>query len=227
MIEKVALLGSDDRRSVGSKRRVVHGPSVTSQTTLVSRVLRVLSAQVYQDSEIDFVRIVLSRRPSGCTLIIIQDVHRKHPESTKENTVCPYQFQRSPTLPQRGTSQHNGEISQGAWKTFKSRPWVMQMIIYGFPSTLAALQFEWAWQHPHASRHLRDPLGKPLFKKERGSLKKNILYVHAFTEDPHSLTRCTFAHTFQGGQDNGYHTSLQHVATPRQVFHQYVKGSVG
>jgi hypothetical protein len=48
-----------------------------------------------------------------------------------------------------------------------------------------------------------------------------------FTEDPYSLTPYTFIHTFQGGQDNGDHSPLQSMAAPRQVFHQYVKESVG
>ncbi|KAI0366586.1 hypothetical protein BV20DRAFT_952080 [Pilatotrama ljubarskyi] len=65
--------------------------------------------------------------------------------------------------PPRRIRQHNGEISQGAWKTKHSRPWVMQMIVHGFPSKLAALQFEWAWQHPHLSRHLRGDDGKAMF----------------------------------------------------------------
>ncbi|OCH87500.1 hypothetical protein OBBRIDRAFT_702884, partial [Obba rivulosa] len=57
--------------------------------------------------------------------------------------------------PSRRLRQHNGEISQGASKTQGRRPWVMHMIVYGFPSKLSALQFEWAWQHPNRSRHLR------------------------------------------------------------------------
>ncbi|EJF59947.1 hypothetical protein DICSQDRAFT_64131 [Dichomitus squalens LYAD-421 SS1] len=67
----------------------------------------------------------------------------------------------------RSTAQHNGIISQGAWKTKQNRPWVMQMIVHGFPSKLAALQFEWAWQHPDISRHLRDNDGQAVFGHSR------------------------------------------------------------
>lgn len=40
------------------------------------------------------------------------------------------------TLPTH--SQHNGEIAQGASKTKHKRPWVMQMIVHGFPSRLVS-----------------------------------------------------------------------------------------
>ncbi|KAH9903301.1 hypothetical protein C8Q73DRAFT_46632 [Cubamyces lactineus] len=73
--------------------------------------------------------------------------------------------------PPRRIRQHNGEISQGAWKTKHNRPWIMQMIVHGFPSKLAALQFEWAWQHPHISRHLRDNDGNAMFTSSGGRIK--------------------------------------------------------
>jgi hypothetical protein len=122
------------------------------------------------------VRAIVSSKQSGCVLIITQDLHRKHSQTHQEEYgMCAHFDNHGPHSFSIDTSQHNGEISQGASKTSKSRPWMMQMIIYGFPSKLAALQFEWAWQNPHMSRHLRDPLGKSLFARGRGGMKKNVL----------------------------------------------------
>ncbi|KAJ1481931.1 hypothetical protein T484DRAFT_1898657 [Baffinella frigidus] len=56
--------------------------------------------------------------------------------------------------PARRIRQHNGEISAGARKTKYWRPWEMVMFVCGFPSKIAALQFEWAWQNPKKSRHV-------------------------------------------------------------------------
>ncbi|KZP21305.1 hypothetical protein FIBSPDRAFT_740815, partial [Athelia psychrophila] len=71
--------------------------------------------------------------------------------------------------PPRRIRQHNGELTQGARKTAGGRPWVMQMLVHGFPSRQAALQFEWAWQHPHVARHLRPKDGsKAVFKRRIG-----------------------------------------------------------
>ncbi|KAL8729773.1 MAG: hypothetical protein Q9166_004496 [cf. Caloplaca sp. 2 TL-2023] len=60
--------------------------------------------------------------------------------------------------PPRRLAQHNGDTPGGAVKTRRgnNRPWDMTCIVTGFPSNIAALQFEWAWQHFHTTKKITD-----------------------------------------------------------------------
>ena len=58
--------------------------------------------------------------------------------------------------PRRRLRQHNGDLTSGAVRTHKYRPWDHVCVVSGFPSKIVALMFEWQWQHPKGSRILKE-----------------------------------------------------------------------
>jgi structure-specific endonuclease subunit SLX1 len=64
------------------------------------------------------------------------------------------------TNPSRRLKQHNGLLPNGAKRTLRNRPWEMVVFVHGFSTKVAALQFEWGWQHPYQSKRIRDKVGR-------------------------------------------------------------------
>ena len=76
--------------------------------------------------------------------------------------------------PARRLRQHNGVSKGGAKKTSAGdhRPWEMTCIVVGFPSRFAALQFEWAWQNTHVTRHIEKEIRDARMEKMKKTRKK-------------------------------------------------------
>ncbi|KFH13680.1 GIY-YIG catalytic domain-containing protein [Toxoplasma gondii VAND] len=71
--------------------------------------------------------------------------------------------------------QHNGETSHGgAWKTQRHRPWALVLVLHGFPTQIAALQFEWRWQRAAPALDF-PPQRLSLLTAIRGATKRHLL----------------------------------------------------
>ncbi|KTW29774.1 hypothetical protein T552_00981 [Pneumocystis carinii B80] len=82
----------------------------------------------------------------------------------------------SSSNPYNRLRQHNGEIVSGAQKTVRGRPWNIICLIYGFPSVVSALQFEWAWQNPYKTVKIEKEEKKRLQMESNQENEEEVKY---------------------------------------------------
>ena len=78
---------------------------------------------------------------------------------------------------------HNGQISGGARKTHKGRPWEMVLFVSGFPNKIAGLKFEYILTYPTKSKYynqISDKNTRPVDPKTVNSALKMLIYILSF-----------------------------------------------
>lgn len=68
----------------------------------------------------------------------------------------------------------------------------MVCIVHGFPNSVSALRFEWAWQNPMQSKRIRDLLLKKAGRKETPFQFHLRIVSHMLNVDPWQRLSLTF-----------------------------------
>ncbi|KAL6879208.1 hypothetical protein J3F83DRAFT_725453 [Trichoderma novae-zelandiae] len=95
--------------------------------------------------------------------------------------------------PPRRLRQHNGEVQGGAKRTSRDqyRPWEMVVLASGFPSSVAALKFEWALNNPHLTTHIpkEERITVATQRKRNGMPRRGPHSLKSIVSNLHLLTR--------------------------------------
>ena len=81
------------------------------------------------------------------------------------------------TDPRRRVREHNGDLTGGASKTAKWRPWEMLLFVSGFSDHNSALIFEEIWTYYKEKPYFRDFLPSSFAKKGRDFTSKRSIYI--------------------------------------------------